>query len=51
MTRLPSKLATPESATATERNKTTLDAAKLNKTSVMMNFQNAETSGLRPASP
>ena len=51
MTKLPNRLATPKSLTATLRNKTTELAVKLNRTSVMMNFQKHDTSGLRPARP
>jgi hypothetical protein len=51
MTKLPSKLATPWSATAMLRKSTILDAAKLNKTRVMINFQKAETSAFKPARP
>lgn len=48
---LPNRFATPVSATATLRNNTILDAARLNSTSVRMNFQNDATLGFRPASP
>ena len=51
MTMLPNKLATPVSATAMLRNKTMLDAARLNSTRVRMNFQNDATLGFRPARP
>lgn len=51
MTILPSKFATPVSATATLRNNTILEAARLNSTNVRMNFQNDATLGFRPANP
>jgi hypothetical protein len=51
MTKLPSRFATPVSATAIDKKRTMLDAERLNSTKVMMNFQNAETSALRPARP
>lgn len=45
------RLATPVSAMAMLRKRTTLDAVRLNKTSVKMNFQKQDTSGFNPARP